>query len=171
MFCRENDCCLSPLEKGTTWGEWVRQPGAWQRSSLISVPLALSWILTETKTWSRGLSCPASYQVGSGIETGRFPKRHQLGDGLQPTCLSKVVSEWASGVTYHQPVLLTGGQVVVGEQPGGLQDTRDALHVACQREAVMSQDQQLCGWVGWAHVKTGLSTPATRCLALRLARG
>ena len=23
LFCRENDCCLSPLEKLTTWGEWV----------------------------------------------------------------------------------------------------------------------------------------------------
>lgn len=76
-----------------------------------------------------------------------------------------------SGVTYHQPVLLTGGQVVVGEQPGGLQDADDALHVACQREAVMSQDQQLCGWVGWARVKTRLSTLATQCLAPRLAGG
>ena len=57
------------------------------------------------------------------------------------------------GVTYHQSILLTGGQVVVCEQPGGLQDSDDALHVACQCEAVMSQDQQLCGWVGWALVR------------------
>ena len=66
-----------------------------------------------------------------------------------------MVSGWGqgSGVTYHQPILLTGGQVLVGEQPGGLQDADDALHVACQREAVMSQDQQLCGWVGWARVR------------------
>lgn len=52
-----------------------------------------------------------------------------------------------SGVTYHQPILLTGGQVFVCKQPGSLQDSADALHVACQREAVMGQDQQLRGWV------------------------
>lgn len=44
------------------------------------------------------------------------------------------------GVTYHQPILLVGSQVVVCEQPGGLQDSDDALHVTCQCEAVMGQD-------------------------------
>lgn len=57
------------------------------------------------------------------------------------------------GVTYHQPVLFIGGQVFVREQPGSLQDSDDALHVACQCEAVMGQDQQLCGWGGEAVVR------------------
>lgn len=57
------------------------------------------------------------------------------------------------GFTYHQPILLVGGQVVVCEQPSSLQNSDDALHVACQREAVMGQNQQLCGWLGGALVR------------------
>lgn len=59
----------------------------------------------------------------------------------------------SEGVTYHQPIFLIGGQVVVCEQPGGLQDSYDALHVARQSEAVMGQDQQLCGWLSGALVR------------------
>lgn len=57
------------------------------------------------------------------------------------------------GFTYHQPILLVGGQVVVCEQPSSLQNSDDALHVACQREAVMGQNQQLCGWLGGVLVR------------------
>lgn len=72
-------------------------------------------------------------------------------------------------MTYHQPVLLTGGQVVVGEQPGGLQDARDALHVAGQREALMSQNQQLCGW-GWGGTRSD-RTVHSGCPVSRSASG
>lgn len=36
--------------------------------------------------------------------------------------------------------------MIVSKQPGSLQDSDDALHVAGQCEAVMGQDQQLRGW-------------------------
>ena len=45
--------------------------------------------------------------------------------------------------------------MVICEQSGSLKNSDDALHVACQCEAVMGQNQQLCGWLGGILVRWG----------------
>ena len=97
------------------------EPG---RDLLPFAPLEQPLILTEMITWSRGLGCPANSQVGSGIQMGRTPYDY-ISSGLAPTPSTTLkgfhrMETGVEGATYHQPILLTGGQVVICEHLGGL---------------------------------------------------